>query len=185
MRPRASPHAIRTVVGPAMAVRPCLNSAFIAVASSSECVRAMACIVLAGTYVLSDQCACACAVGRGCLWTQACLVQWATRRQEIVAQLNLVKEAMIYHFPTDNAYSGSYWNEVGTTCALCTESCGLRAPPRSSTPTQRDRLPVALCAMHATCTHHFARTTACHSRCPRTLLAYAWPCAHVHTRAGY
>ena len=41
-----------------------------------------------------------------------CFTQWATRRQAIVAQLLLVKDAMNYHFPTANGYSGSYWNEA-------------------------------------------------------------------------
>ena len=41
-----------------------------------------------------------------------CFSQWGTRREAIVAQLLLVKDALNYHFPTDNGYSGSYWNEA-------------------------------------------------------------------------
>eukprot|EP01052_Picozoa_sp_SAG31_P027870 SAG31_NODE_2644_length_5315_cov_7.392063_3_plen_387_part_00 len=48
--------------------------------------------------------------------TQAreCLARWATRREAIVAQLQVAKETLNYHFPTDvvastgKSYSGSY-----------------------------------------------------------------------------
>lgn len=43
---------------------------------------------------------------------KVCLAQWATRREAIVAQLQVVRATLNYHFPTSDGYSGSYWNEA-------------------------------------------------------------------------
>jgi hypothetical protein len=45
-----------------------------------------------------------------------CLAEWASKRDELVAQLMIAKATLNYHFPTDlldgKSYSGSYWNEA-------------------------------------------------------------------------
>jgi len=42
-----------------------------------------------------------------------CLSQWKVKRDAIVAQLQIVRRTVNWHFPTaDSVYSGSYWNEA-------------------------------------------------------------------------
>eukprot|EP00039_Didymoeca_costata_P022899 m.5510 g.5510 ORF g.5510 m.5510 type:complete len:676 (-) comp3321_c0_seq1:98-2125(-) len=43
---------------------------------------------------------------------KVCFTRWNARKKAIVGELDTLRNALLEHFPVNNSYSGSYWNEA-------------------------------------------------------------------------